>query len=81
MIQDKNSGREYAGVLVRAGNSPMYRLKAPDNTTVKTYDGKPSSEQAKQDLLANGYEIADAHVPIRDMRIDSERLPDDLTVN
>jgi hypothetical protein len=72
---------EYAGVLIRAGGSPIWRLIAPDNSTVSTYDYKPDLEVLKQDLIDGGYDVpADATIPFRDMTISDERLPGDITL-
>lgn len=72
---------EYAGVIVRVKESPIYRLVAPDNTTVDTYDSKPSAATAKQALADAGYEVPEnSKVPFRNLEIPAEGLPGNLSI-
>jgi len=76
MIQDGD--HEYSAVLVSVENSPVFRLVAPDNSTVTTYQSKPDTAKCKADLKSAGYD-ATGHVPHRDITLGGEVLPGNIT--
>jgi hypothetical protein len=72
---------EYSGVLAKAPDSPGYRLIAPDNTTVDTYQYKPKQVELESRLRDAGYTVpSGSKIPFRNMTTRDENLPGDLSL-
>lgn len=78
MIESEDGERYYSAILVQVSESPVYRLKAPDDSVVETWTEMPTLDERKKALVDNGYD-ATFHAPTRDMTIDNESLPGDIT--